>query len=298
MGTRIGIALGALAAVGAVVGALVASGGTNSHRPSSKTTAQPPSVLLGQAVPATPGELAARINLSQTIIDDRSTPGAELARGAVFEQLATLVLEHETATARGATFAALGKQADATMRADLDAGVALSRLGRPQAGLPHWRIVQPPPPNTLRGYFEAAQAQFRVPWEDLAAIELIETDFGRVEGSSPAGARGPMQFMPATWALYGSGGIDDARDAILAAARFLDAHGAPGDMTQALYDYNNSGDYVRAVEDYASRMRSDARAYYGYYDWQVLYEQPGATVILPVGYPKARPQPVTVPSQG
>ncbi len=97
-----------------------------------------------------------------------------------------------------------------------------------------------------------------------------------------------MQFMPATWASYGSGSIDDQRAAILAAGRFLAAHGAPGDMAGALYHYNDSGDYVRAVEAYADAMRRDPRAYFGYYYWRVLFDWVRGTVVLPVGYPAVR----------
>ena len=67
-----------------------------------------------------------------------------------------------------------------------------------------------------------------MPWTYLAAIHLVETRMGRIRGASTAGARGPMQFLPSTWALYGAGGdINDPRDAILAAARLLRHHGAP-----------------------------------------------------------------------
>jgi hypothetical protein len=126
-----------------------------------------------------------------------------------------------------------------------------------------------------------------VPWQDLAAIEFIETRFGRVRGLSPAGAQGPMQFMAATWARYGSGEIGNQRDAILAAARHLATNGAPRDMAGALYHYNPSRGYVRAVQDYASRMRADVRAYYVYSYWQVLYARQGGTIISPSGTPDA-----------
>lgn len=129
----------------------------------------------------------------------------------------------------------------------------------------------------------------------LAAIDFIETRFGRVQGPSAAGARGPMQFVPGTWARYGRGNIDNQRDAIIAAARYLSANGAHGDMAAALYHYNNSTDYVAAVQDYARRMRADPRAYDGYYNWQVLYAKVGGLFILPVGYPRVRSEPVHNP---
>jgi hypothetical protein len=67
-------------------------------------------------------------------------------------------------------------------------------------------------------------------------------------------------------------------------------------MAGALYHYDNSLDYVRAVNDYALRMIARPRAYYGYYQWQVLYARPGGTVVLPVGYPRVRPVRVVYPS--
>jgi membrane-bound lytic murein transglycosylase B len=100
----------------------------------------------------------------------------------------------------------------------------------------------------------------------LAAVNLVESDFGRVRNDSVAGAQGPMQFMPATWRTYGHGGdIHDPRDAILAAARFLAAAGARHDEAGALYRYNPSRLYVTAVARFAHRMRRDPLAFYGFY---------------------------------
>jgi membrane-bound lytic murein transglycosylase B len=64
-----------------------------------------------------------------------------------------------------------------------------------------------------------------------------------------------MQFMPSTWAEYGRGNVHDPRAAILAAARFLRAAGAPGSERTALLRYNPSSLYVDAVERYAGRIR-------------------------------------------
>jgi hypothetical protein len=104
-----------------------------------------------------------------------------------------------------------------------------------------------------------------------------------------------MQFLAATWARYGTGDVHDPHAAIFGAARYLVASGAPADMPRALYHYNTSADYVRAITDYAGRMRADPRAYYGYYGWQVIYARRGRPVVLPVGYPKVRPVPVRLP---
>ena len=80
-----------------------------------------------------------------------------------------------------------------------------------------------------------------------------------------------MQFMPATWRAYGLGGdVDDPRDAILGAANYLRASGAPRDYAGALYAYNHSWSYVDAVLRYARQMQRDRHAYYAYYSWQVF----------------------------
>ena len=242
--------------------------------------------------PAGPAELAAALDRAQAIIDDRSSSARQLTSAGRFEQLATLELARRPVRDRRAILARVDRPAERSMSSDLEAADALARLVTPHPSLPRWRIAPPPAASVLLGYFKAADRQSGVPWQYLAAIEFIETKFGRVEGTSDAGAQGPMQFLPSTWARYGSGNIRNPRDAILAAARYLVASGAPGDIAGALYHYNPSTEYVAAVEAYAGLMRADHRAYYGYYYWQVIYARVGGLVMLPQGYPKIRPTPV------
>ena len=112
----------------------------------------------------------------------------------------------------------------------------------------------------------------------LAAVNLVESAFGRMRNHSTAGAQGPMQFIPATWAAYGMGGnIRDPHDAILGAANYLHANGAPRDYPGALYHYNPSALYVDAVLAYAGRIRRDERNFFSYYAWQVFVRTPGGT---------------------
>jgi membrane-bound lytic murein transglycosylase B len=78
-----------------------------------------------------------------------------------------------------------------------------------------------------------------------------------------------MQFLPATWHVYGLGGdINDPRDAILGAANLLRHDGAPADYASALSAYNPSGLYVDAVQRYSRLMARDRDALYFLYGWR------------------------------
>jgi len=152
--------------------------------------------------------------------------------------------------------------------------------------LPAWRIIEPEPADVLLGHYREAEQRFGVDWEYLAAINLVETGMGRIRGLSVAGAQGPMQFIPATWAQYGRGDINDPRDAILAAGRYLEARGftEPGGIPDALYSYNNHPAYVRGVTQLARVMQEEPRAYLGYYHWQIYYLSSMGDVVLRPGY--------------
>jgi hypothetical protein len=161
----------------------------------------------------------------------------------------------------------ISKAVEANLAAQRDL-YSLSLPSKPPIKLPRAR---PAPATDLLRYFKAADRRFGVPWYVLASVNFIETRFGRLRGPSSAGAVGPMQFLPSTWARYGKGGdVFDPRDAIMGAARYLAASGAPGDMRGALYAYNNSDVYVNAVIYYALQMRRDVRDFYAYYHWQVF----------------------------
>ncbi len=114
------------------------------------------------------------------------------------------------------------------------------------------------PVSALRSYYLEAQNRYGVDASYLAAINFIESNFGRINGPSSAGAMGPMQFIPGTWTEYGQGGnINDPHDSILAAARLLVHNGAPYDMRNAIFHYNNDFDYVDSVESFARAYRTD-----------------------------------------
>ena len=137
------------------------------------------------------------------------------------------------------------------------------------------RVAAAAPASELREIYRDAGARFGVDWSVLASINFVESAFGRVRSASEAGARGPMQFLPATWEAFGAGGdIEDPRDAIFAAGRYLRASGG-GD--RALFAYNHSTAYVRAVKRFAARMKRDERVFRTYYAWQVYVRTPGGS---------------------
>ena len=176
---------------------------------------------------------------------------------------------------------------------NVDARRELGVMGRPKDTLPAWRIVAPTPAAELMGYYRQAESEFGVPWNFLAAINLVETAFGRVAGVSTAGAQGPMQFMPSTFAAFGAGGdINSPRDSIMAAGRYLAANGFAGDRDHALYRYNNSNNYVRAISDYAAVLAADPAGFAGYHRWEVYYLTTAGDVLLPAGYSETSPIPV------
>lgn len=172
--------------------------------------------------------------------------------------------------------------------------LAMHRGGRRPDVVPAWRIIPPEPADDLLRYYREASAATGIPWEVLAAINLVETGMGRIDGVSVADARGPMQFLPTTWAQpgIGKGDIRDPEDAIHAAARYLVRRGGLRDIRRGLWGYNNSRHYVRAVLLYAELLRLDPRAFTDLYHWEIHYASSEGDLWLPVGYNQGRPLPV------
>jgi len=183
-----------------------------------------------------------------------------------------------------AVLSALPASVRSAVQANISAAQQIDSLNGASSALPHWRIIAPPAPEVLLGYYREAQQAYGIAWQYLAAINLIETNMGRIQGLSSAGAQGPMQFMPATWASYGSGDVNNPHDAILAAGRYLQAHGAPSNMTRAIYAYNPSNLYVRAVQLYAQQMFANERTFLAYYNWEVYVQTKTGEVLLPEGF--------------
>jgi murein DD-endopeptidase MepM/ murein hydrolase activator NlpD len=112
--------------------------------------------------------------------------------------------------------------------------------------------------NALQQLWQRAGAAYGIPWNVLAAINKVESNFGQNMGPSSAGAIGWMQFMPSTWLRWGvdadGDGVADpwnATDAVYAAARYLAASGGQSDISRAVFSYNHAVWYVQEVLDLA-----------------------------------------------
>jgi membrane-bound lytic murein transglycosylase B len=199
----------------------------------------------------------------------RTRPPEEVTLDALYEQRIELLLVQRTPLAN-AVSERLPRALAAEVRTNLVAKRELWRL-TPVSHRRRFRTGPALPAPTLVGYYRAAQRRFGVRWNVLAAVNFVESAFNKLRNESAAGAQGPMQFMPATWRAYGLGGdVHDPRAAIMGAANYLRANGAPGDNRRALFHYNPSPLYVDAVLRYARRIRTDRRAFYGYYARQVF----------------------------
>jgi membrane-bound lytic murein transglycosylase B len=274
---------------------------TTTESPTTTTTASTTTTATGTDAaasslpkPPRPGEptaattdqgLADQIRKAEAAIADPATPSADIAKQAHLQQVAYRELVNKPER-KDAVLALLDADLRAVVETNVTAGGKLrSMIKTPKTSLPPWRIVAPAPAEELLGYYKAAEAELGVPWYDLAAIHLVETRMGRIRGNSEANAQGPMQFLPATWEQYGNGGdINSNKDAIAAAARYLKRNGAPGDMRNAVWNYNHDFRYVDAVLAYGDRMKADERAFYGYHQWQVYYVTTVGDIWLPEGY--------------
>lgn len=277
---RVGIAVVVGCVLAACGGASASHAGGTPHRGTTTTTTTTPLRLDSAA------DVATTLTTIERGLRSPGDPMAVVYGPLQPEAYATLVSHPEW---RAAVLAAVGPDVAAAVSANLDASVSLDSLttgGPLSSALPPWTIVAPEPEATLVADYTAAQAATGVPWGYLAGIQLIESRLGRIVGPSSAGAQGPMQFLPSTFAEYGQGGnIDDDHDAILAAARLLAAHGGATDINRALLAYNDDQRYAKAVEDYAGVLAASPAAFDGYYQWPVVYETSAGTFVLPVGYP-------------
>lgn len=261
------------------------------------TTPSPAALPRTPAQPrlaSSPEQLADDLVADERALRDPSSSEAVLAEAARRQQAAYRVLGRQPewdTVAHARIPAALLDVYDR----NIDARRQLTVLGASDVKdtLPAWRIDPPAPADELLGYYRQAEAATGVGWNYLAAIHLIETGLGRIAGTSSAGAQGPMQFLPSTFAEYGAGGdIHSLHDSIMAAGRHLAANGFAADRDGAIFRYNNSNKYVQGVNDYAAVLATDPAAFAGYHRWDIYYRTTAGDVLLPVGYAATTPIPV------
>jgi membrane-bound lytic murein transglycosylase B len=247
---------------------------------------------LASLVRAAPGPRAsiprAPTALARTLVDTKtelgraidawraggeSRPSSEVTLDALYDQRIELLLAGRSGLAR-ATLRLVPAGIARRVRTNLSAKRELWRL-TPPTHRRRFRTGPALPPATLLRYYRDAERRFGVRWNLLAAINFVESAFNKLRNNSTSGAQGPMQFVPATWRAYGLGGdVRDPHDAILGAANYLRANGAPRDNRRALFHYNPSALYVDAVLRYAREIRTDRRAFYEYYARQVFVRTP------------------------
>ncbi|MEP6659383.1 MAG: lytic transglycosylase domain-containing protein [Acidimicrobiales bacterium] len=268
--------------------------GSSTSTTASTVALPAPSSTTSLAPLGSPEIVAEALIAAERGIRDVSLSADETARWGRAEQRAYRALSQHPEW----DDAVRGKLPD-DVRAPFDLNVAARRavtdnalshpLSDPLPTLPAWTIAAPLPVDVLLSYYKETEAATRVPWVYLAAINMVETRFGRIVGPSSAGAEGPMQFLPATWASCCHGNVLDPHDAIMGAAVYLVSKGAPTDMRRALLGYNPNDGYVGSVEAYAKNLLADERALFGYHAWEVYVGSAAGTVRLPVGYYASQP---------
>jgi len=270
--------------------------------PRAAADPNPPTTMTVAAVPKTPDGAQPRLAPNPAQVADDLVADEHAMRDPSTGEAALVTAAHR----QQAAYRAIGQHPewDATTRPRIPAAVldtydrnvdarrALNAITPSRTTLPAWRIVAPAPADQLLGLYHQAESETGVGWNYLAAINLVETRLGSIEGVSTADAQGPMQFLPSTFATFGQGGdIHSPHDSIIAAARYLAANNFANDRDHAIYRYNHSSDYVRAVNQYAALIGGDPAAFTGYYRWDVYCRTTAGDVLLPIGYAAESPIP-------
>jgi soluble lytic murein transglycosylase-like protein len=219
---------------------------------------------------------ALRASVDDWRADGTARQPRELKLWALHQQRLYLALGLARPQLGDAVVARLPAAQRADARDVLLARHALVRVTPPtKLPLSAFRTGPAEPADRLLSYYREAQRRFGVSWQVLAAVNFVESAFGKLRSASTAGAQGPMQFLPATWRSYGLGGdIHDPHDSIIGAANYLRASGARTNLRRALYAYNHSSLYVDAVLAYSRVVGRDVRTFYDFHAWQVFVRTP------------------------
>jgi soluble lytic murein transglycosylase-like protein len=217
------------------------TGETTTTTTSSTPVPAPPSTV---ATPQPPAPTAVPVEVPTVVLQRRQkTTSGGTPRRTAKKKSVTPTTSKAKKEATGANNVALSPQLIAAQTAALaNSEASIQALG-------FYRI-----PVFLLPIYKAAAVQYGVPWQILAAINEIETNYGTDLSVSSAGAVGWMQFMPSTWLQYGVDALNagyadpyNPVDAVFAAARYLRAAGAATDLHAAILAYNHSEEYVSSV---------------------------------------------------
>jgi murein DD-endopeptidase MepM/ murein hydrolase activator NlpD len=261
----------ALAAMSMAVPAVSLAGASSPQgEPVSSTTTTTTTTPSPEGTPTTP---STSVSETQTTTTSSEAPPAE-SSGAGEATPPTVQAQHEQDTspsgARAHSHKRVAGEGEGTAGNGSAAGEVRAKhrapspttltpslpfsLRSPFAGVSSFFIESFQIPPFLLPIFEAAGTAYGIPWQVLAAINEVETDYGRDLSVSSAGAEGWMQFLPSEWAQYGvdanGAGFEDPynpADAIFAAARYLRAAGGNTNIKAAIYSYNHSQAYVESV---------------------------------------------------
>jgi membrane-bound lytic murein transglycosylase B len=217
----------------------------------------------------TPAATVRRLHADERAL--RTATGAAFVSAARDRQVLIRTLGRDPARATAVAKLAPAERDDLAVRLDLE---RLSAQSPPQVG--GVSVGSALHAGRLLSFYLEGQRRFGIRWQLLAAINFVESDFGRARTTARADAQGTMQFEPATWRRYGMGGdVYSAHDSILAAANLLAANGGRTSERAALEHYNRSPLYRDAVLHLAHRMTAVSTAFREYYAWKLYLKRKG-----------------------
>ncbi len=269
------------------------SGGTLPQLPSRAGLPVGPNGLHYPLVPEEPGAIAALIAAIEEAVLNPQVVDQDLTAHAHQQQVIYRFLSHRPELSQS-----VRARLDPRWHWVFDQHIAARReflamhRGPASSTLPAWRIQSPAPASELLKAYRSASAATGIDWTVLAAVNLVETGMGRIDGVSVANAQGPMQFLPSTWAEPGIGNGGDIRDpwdSIHAAARYLVRRGGLKDIREGLWGYNNSDHYGKAVLHYAALLNREPLTYRSLYRWQIHYASSAGDLWLNEGYAQETP---------
>ena len=248
----LGVLLG-LGALPALLGAAGALADATTTVPASEAPAPPAATTTVPAPTPPPSESTSQTTTATTEVT--TVPASEVqTQRAQPRTVAHAPHIHTEASGRGASQSTQAASHTNAVPPSTLTPPLPSTLGGSISGVPSFFIDSFTIPPFLLPIYQAAGAAYGIPWQVLAAINEVETDYGRDLSVSSAGAEGWMQFLPSTWGQYGvdvnNDGFQDPynpADAIFAAARYLQAAGGQRDIRAAVFAYNHSQTYVNSV---------------------------------------------------